>query len=105
MARVRSQRGSLGAGHVPQDSPWRPEAPCPHLLGVRGIPKAQDGKVHLTEGGRRQVSPEYELPEALQPGNTRLGPALGHQGPRVGWGSQGPALLLLDSFVIKIRPF
>lgn len=34
-------------------------------LGVRGIPKAQDGKVHLTEGGRRQVSSEYELPEAL----------------------------------------
>lgn len=40
---------------------------CPYSLGVRGVPEAQDGKVHPAEGSRRQVLPEYEPPEALRP--------------------------------------
>lgn len=54
---------------------------CPYSLGVRGVPQAQDSEVHLTEGGGRQVLPEYEPPEVLQAEEAELRALLGPQDP------------------------
>lgn len=68
---------------------------CPYSLGVRGVPQAQDSEVHLTEGGGRQVLPEYEPPEVLQAEEAELRALLGAQDPGRGW----------EGCVIETRPF
>lgn len=57
----------LGCLTLPQDTEDSSPASSlvSHSLGVRRVPEAHDGKVHLAEGGRRQVLPEQEPPEVL----------------------------------------
>lgn len=80
--RPEVQREPWGPSHLslyqdtlcstPKTVPAGQQPSRPYSLGIRGVPEAQDGKVHLAEGGRWQILPEYELPEVLQPEEAKL---------------------------------